>query len=46
MPEVGTEASDQEDAWPLKRTLWNPPLQKLLISFRDVPEIPIVDWIL
>ena len=43
----GTPASigDHEDVWPFKRTRWNLPLKKLLISFRGVPEIP-VDWIL
>ena len=43
----GTPVSigDHEDAWPFKRICWNPPLKKLLISFRGVPEIP-VDWIL
>ena len=36
---------DHEDAWPFNRTRWNLPLKKLLISFRDVPEVP-ADWIL
>ena len=43
----GTPASigDHEDVWQFKRTHWNLPLKKLLISFGGVPEIP-VDWIL
>ena len=36
---------DHEVVLLFKRTRWNLPLKKLLISFRGVPEIP-VDWIL
>ena len=33
--------SDQEDAWPFKRTSWYLPLKKLAMSFEGVPQIPI-----
>ena len=44
---LGTPASidDHEDVWPFKRTHWNLPLKKRLISFRGAPKIP-GDWIL
>ena len=44
---LGTPASigDHEDVWLFKRTRWNLPLKKRLISFRGAPKIP-VDWIL
>ena len=44
---LGTPASidDHEDVWPFKRTSWNLPLKKRLISFRGAPKIP-GDWIL
>ena len=44
---LGTPASigDHEDVWSLKRTRWNLPLKKRLISFRGTSKIPI-DWIL
>ena len=43
----GTPVSigDHENAWLFKKTCWNLPLKKLLISFRKVPEIS-ADWIL